>query len=244
MNRKPAKRSFVVRRETITDEKRTRNRAIFLGFLTLLLIIVLALWGVPFLIRFASFLGDIKTENEPVVADDTIPPLPPQFSFVPEATNSSILVISGFAEQGADVEVYFNDELLTETRADENGEFQIEKISLNIGKNDLFALATDEAGNLSDKSKVLEVIYDNEPPNLDIQYPEDGLTVYEQQLEIRGVTEPEAKVTINDYLVMTESDGIFSHIVDLSEGDNQIVIVSEDIAGNKTEKTLTVNYHL
>jgi hypothetical protein len=243
MNRKPAKRSFVVRRETISDEKKTRNRAIFLGFITLLLIIILALWGVPFLVRFASFLGDIKTESEPAVASDTIPPLPPQFSFVPEATNSSSLVISGFAEQGADIEVYFNDELLAETEADENGEFQIEKISLNSGTNSLFALATDEAGNLSDKSKLLEVTYDNEPPTLDIQYPEDGLTVYDQQLEIRGITDPEAKVTINGYLVMTESEGAFSHFIDLAEGDNQIVITSEDIAGNKTEKALTVNYH-
>ena len=243
MNRKALKRSFVVRRETIGEEKKIKNRAIFLGFITLLLIIILALWGVPFLVRFAAFLGDVKSGNEPVVAEDTIPPLPPQFSFVPEATSSAMIVIGGFAEQGAEVDVYFNDELLAETKADENGEFQIEKISLKKGLNLLFALANDEAGNLSDKSKVLEIIYDNEPPVLEIQSPENGQTVYDQTIEVKGKAEADSKITINDYLVMSEGEGSFSYSLDLAEGSNEIIIIAEDIAGNKTESKLNITYH-
>jgi hypothetical protein len=242
--RKREKRKFkFIQREVVDQEAKIRRRAIFFGFLTLILLTLVTLWGIPLLIKFATFLGEIRQSNDAKVVEDKIPPPSPQFSAVPEATNSAVLNISGFSEPNSTVEIYLNDKLVAETQADQKGEIQVEKIYLQKGQNTLYGVAIDEAKNKSELSEPIEIVFDDDPPKLEITSPQDKTTVYDQKIEIKGKTESEQiKVTINDHLVLLEKEGEFAYSYELAEGENKIDVIAEDPAGNKTEKTLVVTY--
>lgn len=243
MRDKKSRRFRFVRREGIDQEAKIRKRAILFGFLTLILLVVIVFWGIPFLIRFAAFLGEVRQTTESEVVEDKIPPSSPQFSAVPEATNSAVINLSGFSEPNSKVEIYLNDKLVAETQANQDGEIQVEKIFLRKGKNILYAVAIDEAKNKSEPSETIEILFDDEPPELEIISPADNETVYEQKIEIKGKTESDQiKVTVNDHLVLLEKEGEFTYAYELAEGKNEIEIVAEDPAGNKTEKKITITY--
>lgn len=80
------------------------------------------------------------------------------------------------------------------------------------------------------------IALDKTPPVLTLQ-PIPQL-VYEPSLLIRGQTEPEATVTINQKPTEVKPDGTFESTVDLQKGKNKIKIMASDKAGNKTEQTL------
>ena len=243
MNSFRGNRRFTVK-EKISPEKYNRRLAVLLGLVTVGIIITLIFWGIPLLVNLADFLGKIQDSGKTVVSGDTLPPVPPQFSAPPEATNSAIVNLGGSSEPKSKVEIYLNGQLLAVTDADDKGEFQIEKVSLRPGENLVSALAIDEAGNKSDSSEEILIDFDNEPPLLEISQPQDGETVYEQKIEIKGMTEiGEIRLAINGYVVLVEKEGQFSHPLELTEGSNQIEIVVQDPAGNRTEKTLNVTYY-
>jgi len=244
MKERSYRRRFVTR-GGVSEEAKLKKRAIGLGILTLLLVGFLVIWGIPFLIRFAVFLGDLRSSSEPEVVNDAIPPLPPKFSFIPEATNSATISVSGFAEKGAKLDIYFNEELFVETVSDESGEFEVEKVNLQEGANTIFAYAFDEAGNESEMSKRIEIVYDSQPPKLEVESPKESMVVYDQRFEVKGKTDLEGvKVTVNDHVVMIEKEGQFTYPIDLAEGANKIKIIAEDMAGNKAESEATVTYKL
>jgi len=234
------KRRFTIR-ENRAIEKKNQRLAAFLGIATLLVIIGLIFGGVPLLITFANFLGNLNRSEVGQVVQDTIPPIVPQFAAVPEATKSAAINLGGSGEPDSKVEIYLNGQLLLTTQVGQQGEFKIEKVFLQKGKNLLSALAIDESGNQSQASKELQVIYDDQPPGLEITQPQEGATVYEQSIEIKGKTESdEIKVIIGDHLVVLEKDGEFSYFYELAEGVNDINLAAEDLAGNKVEKQLRI----
>ncbi len=225
------------------QEKKSQRLAVLLGLSTLLIIIGLVFGGIPLLIGLANFLGKINRSETETTQEDTIPPVPPIFSAVPEATKSAFIKINGSSEPETKVEIYLNDQLLLDTQASPKGEFKIEKINLERGDNYLSAKAIDEAGNESQFSQETRIIYDNQSPDLEISQPKDAETVYQQSLEIKGKAESsEVKITVNERLAILEKEGEFSYLYELSEGKNTITIVAEDLAGNQTEKELVVTY--
>jgi len=230
-------------RKNYREEKRSQRLAVLLGFATLLIIVGLIFGGIPLLIGLANFLGKINRSEPEVIAEDTIPPVPPVFSAVPEATKSAYIKINGSSEPESIVEIYLNNELLLETSADEGGEFDVKKVNLEQGVNYLSGKAIDEAGNESQPSQETKVIYDNQAPNLEISQPGGNETVYQQTLEIKGKTESdEIKITVNDYLAILEKEGEFNYLYELSEGKNTIKVMAIDPAGNQTEQELVITY--
>jgi len=234
------KKTFQVKKGPPEEEK-IKRRAIIFGLLTIAFGAAIIVWGIPLFIKLIITLSNIKSKTEETTSEDVIPPPVPRLSFVPEATNSAILSISGFTEPGAKVKIKFNDEEFN-SKADEEGKFLIEKLALREGKNEVSALAIDEAGNQSDYSEPLEIIYDNESPKLEIESPKNGSAVEEQNIEVKGKTEPGARVLVNDHLVILDEEGGFSTKLMLKEGGNEITIVAQDSAGNKTEKKISVTY--
>ena len=61
-------------------------------------------------------------------------------------------------------------------------------------------------------------------------------------IRISGKTDEKAKITVNGFWAIVDSNGNFTYTMQLQAGDNQIIVVSSDIAGNKTEKDLKVSY--
>jgi len=118
-------------------------------------------------------------------------------------------------------------------------------IELDEGKNEISVKAKDEAGNES-FSATKKVEWDKEPLEMSVDNPQDGSEYFGQQnqtIEVNGlVNKPTAKVTINGLYTNINSEGVFSHALRLSEGDNTIEVVATDPAGNTSTVSLNVRY--
>lgn len=217
-----------------------RQGVFYIGLVLVAMVLILK-WGIPLLISLAVFLGDLKSSSEKVEQVDNIPPIAPRFIPLPIATFSGQIKIAGFAEAGSTVKAYINSKPAGEVITGSDGTFEIEKVSLDEGKNGVWASAVDSAGNKSHDSEVSYVERDDKSPELIIDAPEDGITTKDQSLEIKGkVSESEAEVTVNGRFVVLSGTGAFTTKLTLSEGENKIIIKARDRAGNETEEELTV----
>ena len=226
-----------------TEEKRNVRQAYFFVFLTIAALIILFIFGLPTTAKFAAFLTELKQSATPIDNNDATPPAPPQLGLLPEATNSLSIEITGRTESGAIVKLFLNNEE-KEVLANSDGDFTV-NFGLNKGENTIQAQATDNAGNISQKTDLTTVVFDNEAPSLEIVSPEDGTAYYgskQRQVTIEGQTESDASLKINDRLVVVDSDGSYVYIATLSEGENQFLVKSEDNAGNSVEKSLTLSF--
>ena len=61
-------------------------------------------------------------------------------------------------------------------------------------------------------------------------------------ISVSGKTREGAKVTVNGFWSVMQPDGSFSYRLGLQDGENQIRIVAEDEATNRTEKSLKVTF--
>lgn len=227
------------RLERVREKKELKKAVLFLfgSFLILFLFISL---GIPFLGRVAVFLGNLKSQST-AEKTDIIPPSPPSFSFLPEATSSAQLNLVGYAEPESTVTVFLNGIKQEEVVVDKEGSFSI-NLKLSEGENEIYASTKDAAGNESLKSEKQTVILDTKPPELEILSPADGETFYipKNKIEIKGKTEPNVVLMINDHQVILNSEGEFTYPFTLSSGENKIKLVATDKSGNQTEKEITL----
>jgi len=226
------------------ESKRNLRQAVFFSLLTIALAALIFIYGIPAVIKMAVFIGNLRSSSTPVESNDNIPPSPPIFKTLPEATNSAKINLHGFAESGSDVKIYLTGQPVNDVIADNDGNFSMDNLELTLGKNEITAMAVDNAGNKSRESEKLVVWYDNQPPELEISQPTDGaiITSENSNVEIIGKTEPEANLFINEHLVVLGNDGNFKYTFPLSPGENLINIVVSDKAGNQTTKELNLNY--
>ncbi len=225
------------------EMKRNFRQALIFGVLTIIAIILFVFFGFGVLARFAGLLGDLKKGSQPVTSNDNTPPIPPRFEPIPKATNKNDLEVTGSTEPGATVVLSLNGKE-SEILANNVGEFRY-TAHLSGSENIVSAYAEDNVGNKSVQTEVQKVIFDSEPPSLAITRPNDGDSFYgpkDRQLVIEGKTESDSQVSINGRHVVVENTGNFTFLTTLSEGTNTLNIAALDVAGNKTEKTLTVNY--
>lgn len=75
------------------------------------------------------------------------------------------------------------------------------------------------------------------PPPLSVTLPFDNFVTSETTVEVSGVTDPEATLSINDQLVILEKGGRFAFRVPITSGENTLLIV----ASSKSGKMSTVN---
>jgi hypothetical protein len=227
------------------QEKENIRRAFLYFFLALILMGATILLGIPILVRVAVFFAEIRGSSLPVEQTDLLAPPPPRINTLPEATKTAYINLSGTAEAGATVEIYINDQKVDSLVSDSDSNFSTGKLRLEEGKNSIYALATDKAGNQSSTSELYYVWYDEKPPELEITSPQDGANFYgeqEKSLTVQGKTEPGVSVFLNDRMIIVNSEGEFSTPFSLNVGENQIKVVSRDEAGNETEKEIKVIY--
>lgn len=70
-------------------------------------------------------------------------------------------------------------------------------------------------------------------PSLVLFEPQKNLVVHQDEIVVKGETEPDARVFINDEEIYPNENGEFSQEIPLSQGENQIVVLAENNAGKK-----------
>ena len=85
-------------------------------------------------------------------------------------------------------------------------------------------------------------VADTTPPILSLTNPKEGLSVNEPTVTVAGVTEPNATLVINGFVVSVSPDGSFSFPLGLSEGMNEIRATARDEAGNVATASVRVTY--
>lgn len=234
---------MISRRSRVHEKHLTRK-----GFLLLLtsvgLLFLLLFFGIPLLAKFAAFVSELKNSSTPIAQEDKTPPTPPSLDPpLPQYVKEPKVNITGRAEAGSTLNFFINDEKVKEILIGDSAIFSIE-LELKDGKNEIKATAIDRSGNESHPSSVYSILYDLQPPVLVIDKPEVGEIFYgsQESIEVAGLTELGAKVTINERVAIVDSEGKFFQKINLSEGENNLNIVAIDEAENKTEKTITVSY--
>lgn len=226
------------------EEERNIKAAFIFGGLTIAFILFLIFFGIPLVARFASYIGDVKRgKTKDTSTNQNIPISAPNLNTPVEFTNQTGIVIKGSAQPNSKVTIHTNDKEV-DTTADNDGGFSV-NITLQKGPNQIYATATNKEGATSDKSQTFTVIFDNEPPKLDISSPSDGTNFFtdkQKKITIEGKTDPDASITVNGHTVIVNDDGSFKYNYSLSDGKNTLTIDALDKAGNKKEVVLTVNF--
>lgn len=196
--------------------------------------LIFLLLGLPLLAKFSLLLGKFTGEEEATLFVDRTPPFPPQLESPFTATNSARITLRGISEPGSTVKLYLNDRALEKILVGKDGTFT-KRVALNEGENKILAQAVDQAGNESALSAPFLIFYKKTAPILEIEFPPEEFQTSEEEIEIKGETDPEVRLTINDRFVPVRSDGSFTHLVSLSGGENLIEIVATDQAENQTK---------
>ena len=226
------------RRESV-EEKRNTRKAIVFVLLSLAIVVFLATNGLSLITKVIDFASSFKKNPQTSELLDKTPPSPPFLQSVPDATNVSPFEITGRVEPGNTVVISLNGKE-EEIQTDENGNFST-KFELIKGENTFFAYTKNPAGNKSQDTKSYVLVFDNEVPDIKILSPNDGSSFYgskQKNVTIRGTTEIDSSVTINDRIATVNDDGGFSLNYALSNGENDLVIKSVDKAGNEKEINL------
>ena len=225
------------------EEKRDFRKATILTLGTILVLVGAVTLGIPVLVRVAMFVGDLKS-NGVVDKTDLIPPGPPQIITSFEATNNADQAISGLGEPGTTVYLTLNSQPVGNVVTGEDGVWKFVKVSLKDESNTFEAVAVDTAGNKSVNSKPVTVLYMTAAPKLEIEKPQDSQEVSGQdsRVEVKGMSDGNVRLTLNDRLIIVASDGNFSSSYNLNPGDNQLVFKATDKAGNETTKEIFVKY--
>ena len=189
---------------------------------------------------FFRFLG---TGDLNLIQSDTIPPQVPIIASQVEATNQPKVELEGFGEAESQVVVVVNGEEIDRVAVDKDGKFSY-SLLLDEGENLINLYGVDQDDNES-AGRQFVIILDRENPTLLFEDLNNGKQIIgrdQQNFQIRGETEPNAQLTLNERNVYVRSDGTFVTQVYLQDGDNVLKFVVIDQAGNRTEQEVRVNF--
>ncbi|MFZ2026512.1 MAG: hypothetical protein WAV30_04465 [Microgenomates group bacterium] len=197
--------------------------------------------GIKVLVSFTLFLNQLAnsggkqqtTEQKKVFNTVAIDP-------IPSATNSATILFSGTALNFDSLEIYLNNEKLDEI--DISDTFSGEVKGLEKGENTIYFIAKSSETKETKETDPYEVLYKNEKPKLEIQEPSDNSRTNKDDVKVSGQTDKETSIRINGQPIITDSEGKFSTMVRLKDGENKIQIVAEDIVGNQEQKEIKVTY--
>ncbi|MDP3998542.1 MAG: hypothetical protein Q8P89_02905 [bacterium] len=213
-----------------------------LGIILLLVFIIFA--GIPALVKFSAFLGDVKTSGQPInPSDENSPLLPPRLESLPDATKDRQITLTGFAQPGKEIEVLINNEPAGKTTVGSDGKFLLSNLTLTEGENRIRAY-TVEGETKSEPSQTIFITYKKGSPRLEVSKPEEGTSFSgdDKTIRIEGQTDPDMVVTVNDRWAIVSSTGSFYASYTLSDGENILKVRAVDEAGNETTLERKVTY--
>lgn len=216
-------------------------------------VILLVTFGLPLFVlclfvffgpQVGAIFGFVSVNRNDTGNKDTIAPIPPVFDNPPKATKDKSMKLSGFSEPGSTVKLFVNGPETQDTLTTTDGTFAFENIELIDGKNSLFAKATDEQGNESEKSITLSVQVDNDEPDITIESPKDDEVIrnLNGRITIKGSVSEKAKIKINGKSAVQRPDLSFEFPLGVGEGKLEITVEATDEAGNIKEEKFFVTY--
>ncbi|OGE18126.1 hypothetical protein A3F00_04180 [Candidatus Daviesbacteria bacterium RIFCSPHIGHO2_12_FULL_37_11] len=232
-------------RSTRRFVKKSRTNFLTTIIISALLIYVTFFWILPNLINGLGNIKNFINPNQKKGQDVSENPsfAPPVLNIPYEATNSSVIEISGFTSPNSRVKIYVDDSLESTTQSDENGSFTAKNVNLNLGTNNIYGKSVDDKDKESLPSKTIRLMFDNEEPILEVSEPEDGHAFQsERKIKVSGKTEAGVKVFVNDAQAIVASDGSFNLIFNLNDGENILTIKAVDLASNFEEITKKVTF--
>jgi hypothetical protein len=231
------KRSRLERKQ----EDEITKKTVFLGLITVTILFLVLIFGLPLLVKFSVLLGEAKSRNTKDTVEKLLPPLPPRLVIPFEATKSGTIKVSGVAEPKTEVELLKEDVSIGKVKVTDNGEFSFENILLEKGENTFFAIAYAEKNGNSEISKSVRVVFDDEAPVLSMINPvEDKLKVDAAEFDVIGKSEPGVSVAVNGRFAVVDDEGKFKIRFQLNSGKNDIEVKVVDLAGNETSKKVEI----
>ncbi len=161
---------------------------------------------------------------------------------IPSATNSANIIVSGSVFNINHITFYLNGKKIKEVTLKSSDNFSEEIDNLKEGDNEIFVRGKTIDGKTIKESKKFNVFYKKNKPKIEIKEPVDGDKTSQPEITIKGSTEKETFIKINDLPIVVDALGNFETVFRLKEGENKIKIVAEDQAGNQNEKIITVFY--
>lgn len=92
------------------------------------------------------------------------------------------------------------------------------------------------------EARAFELRIDDTPPFLTVLAPSQEALVESDTIEVLGAAEFGVELTLNGRPLLVGSDGSFSDQVSIKAGENSLVFVATDAAGNLSEKRRLVTY--
>ncbi|MCL4364408.1 Ig-like domain-containing protein [Patescibacteria group bacterium] len=220
----------------------TKTIVAFVVLLVLTLIFVSTV-GLKLLLNYSVFMANVFSKKTPA-------PLPQptdvygsvNIDDIPSATNSAQISVSGSVINYDIIQFFVNDVKVKTLDSFSSDSFSQTIGDLQEGSNQVYIKALTKDGKNSKSSDTFNVILKTTPPKLDISEPQDKSTTSNQDLNVKGATDKEVFVKVNDLPITVDVDGSFQTSVRLKDGDNTITVSATDVAGNVVTKTLTVTY--
>jgi bacillopeptidase F len=227
------------------QERRNVRKAVLLSIGSVIIVVMVVVWGIPALVRMAVYMEGLGSAGKTADKTDNIPPGPPSLVMPYDATNSAQQDLWGNAEPGSNVVLFQNSSQTTSVTAADDGSYRFASVILKDGINRFKTEAVDASGNKSRMSDEEVIYYSNKQPSLNLESPKErqNVTGSNSGIEIKGTTDAGVRLTVNDRVFIVDGVGRFGGTFYLSNGENLLVIVAKDQAGNLNRKEMTVIYN-
>lgn len=233
-------------RLTRNAEKQSRKQFLLFGIGTIVIIFLLVQFAGSLLGLFGNIIFGIRGDEENFAQNSQLNEVlfPPSLDNIPSATSSARIHVSGTSnyEEG-EIHLYINDREVDTANIGKDQKFTFRNVQLQNGSNRVKALYK-----LNDKqsefSNEYTVIRSSEKPELTIESPTDGSTFKkaDKRINVSGKTDENSSVTVNGFRAVVNSEGVFSYLLELNEGDNRITVEATNEAGVKEQKEINVKY--
>jgi hypothetical protein len=199
--------------------------------------------GFRLLLNVSAFIANLtskKQTNQTVKSEGVYGSI--YIDSIPTATNSSKIMVGGSVVNLSTVEFYLNSEKVKEIKMNASDYFSEEIGDLKKNQNTVYIRGKLKDSREAKQSKEFNVLYKPDKPKLEVKEPADKSKTSKQEIKIKGETDKETFIKINDFPVVVDANGNFEYTVQLKDGDNSFTVTAEDIAGNVETKTIAVTY--